>query len=437
MKIFFSLQILLITCINITNAQSPKIDSITLAWQQYRLNNGICVLLQPDSSVNEISVEFWVGVGSRDEPTGYHGFVHFLEHATPYGLTRDRAAQTALIAFRTNSNAQVRKDYTRYSLYVKPAGLELALRSAADRLRADTADITDTIIEQHRKNVLSEMNRNDARWYGPTASTAIYAATFGSGHPYGHSNYGSFQENESFSARDVRQWYEQFFFTNNIVLFIVGNFDETIIKTLIEKEFGSIHRMGKRPPVPKLKNIPVVNSVEIPAAINTVSLSWKVPGWSSFDAASLKLLAHVVDKRLRATGNTTVTKASATTLTEFYELEGIFGVNASFANRGDSNYVETFLDTTITSLIDKGVTNEELQFAHAAIFAEIKEMQQQLGFIGSRTELLGEGLLFANNPNHYLERFKQQSKLTTRDIQKAAARWLKGNAAVIRYMVRR
>jgi len=50
--------------------------------EHYKLRNGIRVLLQPGTSVAEVSVEFWIGTGAKDGTEDKFGFAHFFEHAT-------------------------------------------------------------------------------------------------------------------------------------------------------------------------------------------------------------------------------------------------------------------------------------------------------------------------------------------------------------------
>jgi predicted Zn-dependent peptidase len=416
----------------ISRGQSSVIDSLLLHWEYYKLPNGIQVILQPDAKQTEISVEFWVGVGARDEKQGKFGFAHFFEHATPYGLRNDTIAQKALAAQRTNSNAQTRKDYTRYYVQVKPAGLELALKYSADRLKADTSAITSIISERHKKNVLSEMSRQEASpLYGPTATTARETATFGSQHAYGHSSYGSVFENENFTNDEIKTWYEQYFFTDNIVLFIVGNFDAEKTKSLIEKEFGPVQRKGNR--IKKDKFSPTTSthpiSIVVPVESHFLSVTWNVAAWGSKDDPALQLLAEIAEDRLIKSAPAGTLKQGSKNLFNLYEWGGQFGVFASFSSLVDSNTIENYLYKTVTDIIQNGVTEEELANARLKTIESVKKLSMNLGFIASRTEMLGEGLLFINNPGYYHERLRKQVKLSAKDIQKVAAKWLKNKGA--------
>lgn len=75
-------------------------------------------------------------------------------------------------------------------------------------------------------------------------------------------------------------------------------------------------------------------------------------------------------------------------------------------------------------LLQKGIAETELEQAKKTEINTIGEMQQNLGFQYSRTELLGEGLLYENDPGFYYKRLEKQLKLKEKDVHKVAKKWL-------------
>ena len=51
-----------------------------IAFEQYRLPNGLEVLLHVDHRVPIVHTEVWYKVGSKDEAPGKTGFAHLFEH---------------------------------------------------------------------------------------------------------------------------------------------------------------------------------------------------------------------------------------------------------------------------------------------------------------------------------------------------------------------
>ena len=112
--------------------QITSIEGIT----EYRLENGLKVLLFPDPSRPAVTVNLTIFVGSRHEGYGEAGMAHLLEHmlfkGTPThekipGLMKERGAQF---------NGTTWLDRTNY-YETLPAGddnLEFAIRLEADRM---------------------------------------------------------------------------------------------------------------------------------------------------------------------------------------------------------------------------------------------------------------------------------------------------------------
>ncbi|NIR48299.1 insulinase family protein [candidate division KSB1 bacterium] len=341
------------------------INSLALSWEQYKLSNALRVVLQADLDQREVSIEFWIHAGTRNETQGKYGLAHFFEHATPYGLREDRESRSLLRSHMTKSNAQTRKDYTRYYIQVIPEGLELGLKYAADRLKADTSAITNKSIEKHREKVLAEIERNSRNpLWGAKATSAREAGTFGKAHPYGHSAYDTRLENNNFTAQDVKQWYDEYVFASNTILFVVGNFDLEAAKRFIERYFGQIHQKDERTSFNAVSAQHSFESITIETASehHNVSLTWAIPEWDVTVDAVCRLLARILDKRLASDDAfpSSVIETESSYLLRMYELAGQFGVLANFSSLDDSTVIENGLQKNIDRIIRLGVSEEEL-----------------------------------------------------------------------------
>ncbi|MCB0280488.1 MAG: insulinase family protein, partial [Calditrichaeota bacterium] len=413
-----------LSLIDVIAAQTQNLDSIRLTWQHYSLANGLQVILQQDQTQTDVSVEFWVKIGIRDEVPGKHGFAHFFEHATPYGLREDEDARNLLKTYRTGSNAQTRRDYIRYFLQVKADGVDIALRYSADRFKAASDDFQTDHIDRHKTNVLNEMKRNSKNpFWAPLAENSRKAGTFGQDHYYGHSGYGTFEENETFSIAEMKDWYNRYFNVSNAVLFIVGNFETDHVKAEIERQFGSIKYKKTNRLEQDLTADVTEKRQEIdgPFSDHLITITWPVAGWGSTDAAALRLLSQVLEKRL---ANGPYKDSGSNRLLDLFQHAGQFGVYSQFEKLSDSQEIEQYLKATVNTILKNGISEAELNAAKHAEYGELREMQKTLGFIGSRTELLGEGLLFSNNPDQFLLSYKQQIELQASDINAIAEKYL-------------
>src|SRR5688500_1925982 len=103
---------------------------------EYRLENGLRVLLYPDASKPTVTVNLTVLVGSRHEGYGEAGMAHLLEHMVFKGTPTFPNVPKALRDHGANFNGTTNVDRTNYfeTLRASDENLEFAIRLEADRL---------------------------------------------------------------------------------------------------------------------------------------------------------------------------------------------------------------------------------------------------------------------------------------------------------------
>src|SRR3984885_159982 len=103
---------------------------------EYRLSNGLQVLLDPDSSSSTITVNMTYKVGSRHESYGETGMAHLLEHLNFKGTPTHRNIPAELSSHGANANATTAYDRTNYfeTFPASQANLQWALGMEADRM---------------------------------------------------------------------------------------------------------------------------------------------------------------------------------------------------------------------------------------------------------------------------------------------------------------
>ncbi|MCK6513456.1 insulinase family protein [Myxococcota bacterium] len=67
---------------------SAPAQAVELTYEQYKLPNGLNVILMPDPTLPQVVVNLWYGVGAKDEVEGRTGFAHLFEHLMFMGTTR-------------------------------------------------------------------------------------------------------------------------------------------------------------------------------------------------------------------------------------------------------------------------------------------------------------------------------------------------------------
>ncbi|HND52261.1 MAG TPA: insulinase family protein, partial [Pirellulaceae bacterium] len=102
---------------------------------EYQLDNGLRVLLFPDSSRPTVTVNLTVFVGSRHEGYGEAGMAHLLEHMVFKGTPDHPNVPKALSERGAQFNGTTSDDRTNYfeTLTASDDNLEFAIRLEADR----------------------------------------------------------------------------------------------------------------------------------------------------------------------------------------------------------------------------------------------------------------------------------------------------------------
>ncbi|MEV6642404.1 pitrilysin family protein [Amycolatopsis sp. NPDC051371] len=216
---------------------------------RYTLDNGLRVVLAPDTTAPVVGVSVHYDVGFRSEPEGRTGFAHLFEHLMFQGseslekLAHFRHVQSSGGTF----NGSTHPDYTDYFEVLPSAALERALFLEADRMRApkltaeNLANQIDVVKEEIRLNVL---NRPYGGFPWITLPPVLYS-TF----PNAHNGYGGFEDLESATVEDCAAFFDTYYAPANAVLTVAGDFEIGAAKELIEQHFGDVpHRPAPQRP---------------------------------------------------------------------------------------------------------------------------------------------------------------------------------------------
>src|SRR6266480_2938725 len=117
-------------------AEMPKKIASVEGITEYQLENGLRVLLFPDSSQSKVTVNMTVLVGSRQEGYGETGMAHLLEHMVFKGTPRHPKVPKALQEHGASFNGSTSSDRVNYfeTLAAMDENLEFALELEADRM---------------------------------------------------------------------------------------------------------------------------------------------------------------------------------------------------------------------------------------------------------------------------------------------------------------
>ncbi|HET7608334.1 MAG TPA: pitrilysin family protein [Gammaproteobacteria bacterium] len=207
---------------------------------EYRLANGLQVLLFRDPSKATITVNMTYLVGSVDESYGETGMAHLLEHLMFKGSKKFPDILAAIRSHGAQFNGTTSWDRTNYfeTFDASDANLEWALDLESDRMI--NAFVAQEDLDTEMTVVRNEFEQGENSPTGVLFERVMSAAYLW--HGYGNSPIGSRSDIENVPIPRLRAFYERHYQPDNAVLVIAGRFEEQRALELIAKYFSSIPR---------------------------------------------------------------------------------------------------------------------------------------------------------------------------------------------------
>lgn len=207
---------------------------------EYRLPNGLRVLLFPDPTKQTITVNVAYLVGSRHENYGETGMAHLLEHLMFKGSPRHahQDAEGNQHGARLNANTWFDRTIYEETFPATEDNLSWALDFEADRML--NANVT-------RKDLDSEFSvvRNEFEKGESVPISVLYDKLYATAyqwHNYGNTTIGSRSDIENVSIERLQNFYKTYYQPDNAVLVIAGNLDESKTLKLVDKWFSPLPR---------------------------------------------------------------------------------------------------------------------------------------------------------------------------------------------------
>lgn len=217
----------------------PKTIRVNVDFKEFKLDNGLAVILRKDFSMPVVAVDVCYHVGSKDEKKGKTGFAHLFEHLMFEGSEHvKKGAFDKYISLAGGyNNAYTTEDVTNYYEVLPSNQLPLALWLESDRMLKFS--VTEEALSTQREVVKEEKRwRIDNRPYGD-ASEKMQNLVFRKGQ-YHWPVIGSMEDLDAANMHDVRGFYERHYCPDNAVLVVSGNIDFKATESLISKYFSDI-----------------------------------------------------------------------------------------------------------------------------------------------------------------------------------------------------
>ncbi|MGI8668292.1 MAG: M16 family metallopeptidase [Aridibacter sp.] len=424
-----------------TIVSAQKGDNLPkLNYKEYKLKNGLRVIMHRDKSTPIVAVNVWYHVGSKNEVEGKTGFAHLFEHMMFQGSKNYNDEYFGpLQKAGANINGSTNPDRTNYYEVVPSNFLELALFMESDRMGGLLEAMTMDKLDNQRDVVKNERRqRYDNQPYG-TAFEKISALIYPTDHPYHWTTIGSLADLSAASMEDVQGFFRQYYVPNNASLVIAGNFDEKQAMQWVEKYFGSI-KTGEAinrpdPKQPEIKG-EMRKEYEDDVRLPRRYMVWHSVPLMDKDEAALDILASVLSSgrgsRLQSKlvyDKELVQNVSASNSTR--EIGGNFIITATARPGKSLDEIEKEINVELERIKKEAPTMEELTRAKNGYESGfIFGLQTVLG----KANALNSNATFFGKPDLFQQQLNEYRKVTPEDVQRVAKEYLDENRLVMSFV---
>ncbi|MGD8870233.1 MAG: pitrilysin family protein [Gemmatimonadota bacterium] len=412
-------------------ATLPEAVTTVEGITEYRLDNGLRVLLFPDPSKPQITVNITYLVGSRYEGYGETGMAHLLEHMLFKGTPDHPDITQELTERGAQPNGTTSYDRTNY-FEIFPASddnLEWALDLEADRMVNSFVSAED--LESEMTVVRNEMESGENSPLRILVERTMSTAYLW--HNYGKSTIGARSDVEDVPIGRLQEFYRRYYQPDNAVLIVAGNFqaDETL--ALVVDKFGSIprpNRTGDEILYPTYTVEPTQDgerSVTLRRVgdVQYLTEMYHVPPGSHPDFAAIDILAFVLGDNPSGRLYRALVESQLATQTAAYAQQlreaGPLLMYAVVDADQDLATVRNTMEETVGAIATDPVTSEEVERAKAARLSSInRSFNSSTGIALQLSEwaAMGDWRLF------FLHRDRIEA-VTADDVNRVAQHYLK------------
>ena len=401
---------------------------------EFKLANGMQVVVVPDHRAPVVTHYVWYRVGSADEPPGVSGIAHFLEHLMFKSTDKIASGAFSKTVARLGGqdNAFTTHDVTGYFQRISKDRLKTVMEMEADRMvnlkltEKEVATEREVILEERR----SRTENNPSSLLSEQMSAALYQ-----NHPYRIPIIGWMHEMTKLSREDALAFYKRFYAPNNAIVIVAGDVTVAEVKALAEAAYGRLEpnpdiktRMRpQEPPHRAARRVELKDPRAGNASVRRFYLAPSIPNAAEGEAEALyllmKILANGTTSRLYQglVSDEKIASSAGGWYSGTSLDSGSLGVYAVAAQGTDLDKLEAGIDRVLHEVREKGVTAEELERAKRAFIADFIYESDSQSALARR---YGEGMLIGLTIEQVNNWPVAIAKVTVEDVRRAAAKHL-------------
>ncbi|MCD9004981.1 insulinase family protein [Luteimonas sp. XNQY3] len=336
---------------------------------EYRLDNGLTVLLFPDASTSSTLVNVTYAVGAAHENHGESGMAHLLEHLLFKGTPTVANIAAEFKRRGITFNGTTGQDRTNYYGWF-PANeetLDWLLMAEADRMV--NANVAQEELDSEMTVVRNELE------IGENKPTSILVQRMTSQaflwHAYGKSVIGNRADVENVPIERLQAFYRTWYQPDTATVIIAGRFDPQRALATLQRTFGALPRPTRTLPVrytvePAQDGEREINVRRV-GELHLVALGYHIPAMAHPDAAALRVLTNIMGAvpggRLHKALVVPKLAVNSESAVDSFLEPGLAGFYATPTLGSDPAHVERVLLDQVEGLADNPFRDEEVAAA--------------------------------------------------------------------------
>lgn len=420
-------------------------DGVSIAYEQYELENGLDVILHVDRSDPIAAVAMTFHVGSAREVEGKTGFAHLFEHLFfldsenlgPGGLDR------LMTRVGSSTNGSTSNDRTNYFEVVPTDGLEKTLWAEADKLGFFINTVSESVVAKEKQVVKNEKRQGvDNQPYGHN-NYVIDQALYPDGHPYQWQVIGSLADLESAELADVVDFHSRWYGPNNATLVVAGDIDVDQTKAWIERYFAEIPVApmpdGPEPPEVRLTETVSLFHEDNYARVPMLTMAWPTVPVYHPDQYALDVLAQLLTDGKSTPFYEVLVEEAEVAPAVFagqrnMELAGRLTLTVRAFAETDLDDVSAAVDEAFAAFESEGVPAEELERIKAGYETDF---YQGLSSVLGKAFQLAQYSIFAGDPGFAATDLERLLAVSEADVMRVYEQYVKDQPHIVTSFVPR